>query len=217
MVSAALEETECLQLWPAPKTKPTTQPPLLLCVFALGVLLAAFDIVSPQIAFGVAILLLMLLGQLNLREALASLNWPIVVMLACMIPLAGAMQTTGAAEMIASSLAAVLPMGYPSLAVALMLLLAVALTPFINNASVVIALTPISLEIAQSFNCPPAALLIAIAVGASLDFLTPFGHHNNTLVMGIGGYRFADFPRAGWPVTVVTVVAAFLSIVVFWL
>ncbi|MGO8105604.1 cation transporter, partial [Rhizobium leguminosarum] len=75
-------------------------------------------------------------------------------------------------------------------AIALILFLAMALTPFVNNATVAIVLTPIALEFARAARHAQDAYLIAVAAGESLDFLTPFGHHNNTLAMGIGGYRF---------------------------
>ncbi|MBB4293023.1 di/tricarboxylate transporter [Rhizobium leguminosarum] len=91
-----------------------------------------------------------------------------------------------------------MPITHALFGVALILFLAMALTPFVNNATVAIVLTPIALEFARTGQHAPHAYLIAVAAGASLDFLTPFGHHNNTLAMGIGGYRFSDFLRAGW-------------------
>jgi di/tricarboxylate transporter len=89
-----------------------------------------------------------------------------------------------------------------------MLVLAVAVTPFVNNASTALVLGPIAVAVAGSAGVDPRPLLLAVAIGASIDFLTPFGHHNNTLVMGLAGYRFRDFLKAGWPVTLVTVITA---------
>jgi di/tricarboxylate transporter len=97
-----------------------------------------------------------------------------------------------------------------------MLLLAVVITPFVNNASTVIVLGPIAVRLAAAAGIAPQPLLIAVAMGASIDFLTPFGHHNNTLVMGLGSYRFADFPRAGWPVTAAAALTGLLFIDLVW-
>ena len=79
------------------------------------------------------------------------------------------------------------------------LLLAVVITPFIDNVSTAIVLSPIAAGIASRTGVPVEPLLMAVAVGASLDFLTPFGHHNNAVVMGAARYRFIDFPRFGAP------------------
>jgi di/tricarboxylate transporter len=107
------------------------------------------------------------------------------------------LQAPGTAEMIAATLSLVVPVDKPLAGLALILFLAMALTPFVNNATVAIILSPIAMEFAAVGHHAPEAYLIAVAAGASLDFLTPFGHHNNTLAMGIGSYRFADFPKAG--------------------
>ena len=82
-----------------------------------------------------------------------------------------------------------------------MLGLAMAITPFVNNATTAVVLAPIAVELARADGVSPALTLMAVAIGASSDFLTPFGHHNNTLAYGLGGYRFRDFPRTGWPVS----------------
>ena len=162
-------------------------------------------------------LVLALLNHLNIRQAMADLNWPIIIMLAAMIPIGQAVATTGAAETIAGWLSLVVPVSRPLFGIALILFLAMALTPFVNNATVAIVLAPIALEFAKAGSHAPGAYLIAIAVGASLDFLTPFGHHNNTLAMGIGGYRFSDFLRAGWPLAVTSYGLALFLLALFWL
>ena len=96
-------------------------------------------------------------------------------------------------------LAAYLPGASLVTITALMLGLAIILTPFVNNPTTVLVLAPIGVALAQQYGLPPVPILVAITVGASLDFLTPFGHHNNTLVMGIANYRFGDYARFGWP------------------
>ncbi|MGO7636052.1 SLC13 family permease [Rhizobium leguminosarum] len=216
-IGEALEESECL---PLASTAPSEPAPLLswrpFALFACGVAASAAGL-RPDVAFAGVVLVLALLNHLNIRQAMADLNWPIIIMLAAMIPIGQAVATTGAAETIAGWLSLVVPITYPLFGIALILFLAMALTPFVNNATVAIVLTPIALEFARAARHAPDAYLIAVAAGASLDFLTPFGHHNNTLAMGIGGYRFGDFLRAGWPLAVASYGLALLLTGLFWL
>lgn len=176
--------------------------------FAAGVLLCALDIVPPPLAFGAVVIVLGLTRNLNLRNALQDLNWSIVILLACMIPLGMAVQDTGAARVIANTIADYLPTTEPVAVAALVLLMAVAITPFIDNVSTAVVLSPIAAGIAARTGVPVEPLLMAVAVGASLDFLTPFGHHNNAVVMGAAGYRFVDFPRFGGPLLAICVIVA---------
>lgn len=199
-----VEETDTLQLVPSAQPRKGRHTVVAPLAFAFGIVLAAFGPVPPELAFGGVLLVLVLLGQADLRSALADLNWPIIVMLAAMIPLGSAVETTGAAATLSAVLVSLLPHAGIVL-LAAVFLLAVLVTPFVNNASTAIVLAPIAIEIARSAGLPPEPFLIAVAAGASTDFLTPFGHHNNTLVMTVGGYRFSDFVRCGWPVTLAAV------------
>ncbi|OCC23351.1 hypothetical protein MB02_12035 [Croceicoccus estronivorus] len=179
-------------------------------IFAAGVLLTAFNLVPPEIAFGAVVLALALAGSLNLRTALQDVNWSIVILLACMIPLGLAVEDTGAARVIANEIAVYLPATHPLVVAVTMLLLAVIITPFIDNVSTAVVLSPIATGLASRMGAPVEPLLMAVAIGASLDFMTPFGHHNNTIVMGAGGYRFVDFPRFGFPLTILCLVVAII-------
>jgi di/tricarboxylate transporter len=149
-----------------------------------------------------------LTGVLDLRNALRELNWPVIVMLAAMLPIGEALATTGTAEVIAHW--GIDALGTPSemILVAGLLLAAVMITPFLNNVTTAVILAPIAVAVAAEAGMPSAPLLVAVAVGASTDFLTPFGHHNNTLVMGLGHYRFLDFPRVGAPLTLIVLLVA---------
>lgn len=184
-----------------------------LLAFLGAVALAASGILRPELAFGAAIGGLLLAGKLDLVAAIRRLNWPIIIMLAAMIPIGAAVETTGLAELVSESFASLVPAAAPSLVVVAILLSAVLITPFINNASTAIVLTPIALELAARTGISAEVALLAVAIGVSIDFITPFGHHNNMIVMGIGGYRFRDFPIAGLPVLLCVLVAAALSLI----
>jgi di/tricarboxylate transporter len=213
-VAAALAETDCLSL--APREPAAPEHPAAVLWFGGGIVLAASGLVPAEIAFGMVVLALMVTGHLDLRKALAQTNWPVVVMLAAMIPVGGALQSTGAADLIARS-ALALAGGGAWLLVAGTLLIAIVVTPFLNNVSTAIILAPIAASIALQAGLPPEPFLMAVAIGASTDFLTPFGYHNNSIVMGPGGYRFIDYPRLGAPLTLIVLVLAPPLLIVFWL
>ncbi|MFA7602450.1 MAG: SLC13 family permease [Novosphingobium sp.] len=181
-------------------------------ILAVGVLLSTFGAVPPELAFGAVVLALAATGSLNLRTALQDLNWPIVILLACMIPLGLAVEDTGTARVISNAVAAYLPASEPLIVTALVLLTAAAITPFIDNVSVAVVLSPIAAAVASRTGIAVEPLLMAVAVGASLDFLTPFGHHNNAVVMGAAGYRFVDFPRFGAPLLAICLLVAILAL-----
>ena len=97
------------------------------------------------------------------------------------------------------------------------LVLAAVITPFVDNVSVAAVLSPVAAGVASRAGMPIEPLLVAVAIGASLDFLTPFGHHNNTVVMGAAGYRFTDFPRVGLPLVGLSLAVAMAALWLFWL
>ncbi len=175
-----------------------------LFLFACGVALTAFAGAGPEIAFGLVVLALAATGSLSLRRGLETMNWPILIMLGAMIPIGAAVETTGLAATLVDLVTGMIPVANLPALIAAMVLLAALLTPFVNNPATFLMLAPIAVETAGQYGVPAEPLLLAVGVGASLDFLTPFGHHNNTLVMGLGGYSFPDFLRLGIPLVLLT-------------
>src|SRR3979409_2767090 len=88
----------------------------------------------------------------------------------------------------------------------MMMLAAMAVTPFLNNAATVLVMAPIAATFAKSLGYSPDPFLMAVAIGAACDFLTPIGHQCNTLVMGPGGHRFGDYWRLGLPLSLIVVI-----------
>nr|CAD6424494.1 cation transporter [Rhizobium sp. Q54] len=187
-----------------------------LAVFALGVMAAGSGLVATEIALAAVVAILCLAGKLDLRAALRNLNWPIIVILVAMLPLGEAVGTTGAAAAIATFLTEHLPMAAVPLAVFVLLGIAMVITPFVNNVTAVAILAPIAVELAHAMQLSPQMLVMAVAVGASCDFLTPFGHHNNTLAYGLGPYRFRDFLWLGWPLSLATFGTAGVVLLLYW-
>jgi di/tricarboxylate transporter len=185
-------------------------------VLAAAMALVAFNLVPVAIAFFGAAVLLLLAGSLSLREAYDAIEWPILIMLGALIPVSDALRTTGGTDLIAvwlSNAAAPLPsMG----ALALLLAAALAVTPFLNNAATVLVMAPIAAGFAQRLGYNPDPFLMAVAIGAACDFLTPIGHQCNTLVMGPGGYRFGDYWRLGLPLSLIVLFVGVPLIAFFW-
>jgi di/tricarboxylate transporter len=154
--------------------------------------------------------------SLTLREAYDSIEAPILILLGALIPVSEAVRTTGATDLIAGWLsvgaAALPPMG----SLALIMVAAMAVTPFLNNAATVLMMAPIGASLAGRLGLNADPFLMAVAVGAACDFLTPFGHQCNTLVMGPGGYRFSDYWKLGLPLSILVIVVGIPTIAVVW-
>ncbi|HEX8668763.1 MAG TPA: SLC13 family permease [Allosphingosinicella sp.] len=187
-----------------------------IAILAGAMVLTALGLVPVAIAFFGAAALIMLAGALPAREAYERIEWPILIMIGALIPVSDSLRTTGATELIAawlSSTAATLP---PWGAVGLILVAAMAVTPFLNNAATVLVMAPIAATFATGLGYRPEAFLMATAVGAGCDFLTPIGHQCNTLVMGPGGYRFGDYARLGAPLSLLVVIVGVPLILAVW-
>jgi di/tricarboxylate transporter len=174
-------------------------------ILAVAMAATATGYVPVAVAFFAAAGLVMITGALPVREAYEHVEWPILIMLGALIPVSDSLRTTGASDVIATWLAGVGATLPPWGAVALILVAAMAVTPFLNNAATVLVMAPIAAVFAHDLGYRPEAFLIATAIGAGSDFLTPIGHQCNTLVFGPGGYKFSDYARLGAPLSVLVV------------
>jgi di/tricarboxylate transporter len=164
-------------------------------IFATAIFLTSLDVLSSAVAFTAAALLMVIARSLAPREVYESVDWPVVVLLGAMIPVGGALESTGAAQLISSTMFELVGDVPPRAALGLVLVLTMALTPLLNNAATVVIMAPIVIGVAGQLGLGADPFLMAVAIGASCDFLTPIGHQNNTLILGPGGYRFRDFWR----------------------
>ena len=188
---------------------------VLLC-FAGAVLAAATGYVSLPIAFGVAVVAIVLFGVVPLREVYDSVDWPVIVLLGALIPVGGAMESTGATGLIAYSILSIAG-GMPNwLILGVILVATMTMSDVLNNAATTVVMAPIALAIARELGLSADPFLMAVAVGASCAFLTPIGHQNNALVMGPGGYRFSDYWRVGLPLEILIALVAVPAIMIFW-
>lgn len=188
---------------------------------SVGLLLAAMILISLHLVpvaigfFGAAVMIV-LLRQLTLKEAYESIEGPLIVMLAALIPIGEGLKDTGAADLIGNSLAAISSQVPGYLALALMLAVSMLLTPLLHHAAAVLVLGPVAAIVAKSLQYNTDPFLMAVALGCACDFLTPIGHQNNLLVMAPGGYRFTDYWRLGLPLTLLILSLGTLLIVTAW-
>ena len=185
-------------------------------ILAAAMVLVALKVVPVAIAFFGAAVAMIVVGALRMREAYAAVDGPLIVLIAAMIPVSEAISTTGGAELIGGWLSSVFRGQSPMIALVSIMAVAMAATPFLNNAATVLIVAPVGASMARQLGLNPDPFLMAVAVGAASDFLTPIGHQCNTLVMGPGGYRFADYPRLGAPLTLLVLVLGAPLIAWFW-
>jgi di/tricarboxylate transporter len=196
-----------------PQAKPSWTP---LVIFMLAVLAAAFGVAPVQIAFVAAVLAMVVTNAIPARDVYAGIEWPVIVLLASLIPIGEALESTGATALIANGVGTIagdLPLWA---LVAVIMAISMLLSDLIHNTPTAVLMAPIGLSLAAALELPSEALLMAIAVGAASPYLTPIGHQSNTLVMGPGNYQFGDYWRLGLPLDLVILAIGVPMIVWVW-
>ena len=174
-------------------------------ILGLAVVVAALGLLPIAIAFTAGVLASMVLRTVPPRAVYQAIDWPVVILLGALIPVASAMQSTGTADLIARFLLDNIAQGHAVVALATLLIVTMMLTDLMNNAATAAVMCPIALGAASQLGVNPDTFLMAVAVGASCAFLTPIGHQNNTLILGPGGFRFGDYWRLGLPLDAIVI------------
>ena len=185
-------------------------------IFGAALLVAALGLIPAAVSFVAAVVLMVVLKIVSLREAYESIDWPIIILLGAMIPVGEALETTGGAQLVANSLLGFSGQIAPAVMLIIVLVSTMFLSDVINNAAAVVLMAPIGINVAQGMNASIDPFLMAITIGASCAFLTPIGHQSNTLVMGPGGYKFGDYWRMGLVLELIVVAVAIPLILIFW-
>ncbi|WP_447043895.1 SLC13 family permease [Vreelandella sp. H-I2] len=189
---------------------------LSIAIFALAIMAMLFDLLPAAVAMSTAALISLLIGVLPLREGYQAIDGPVLVLLAAMIPVGEALETSGGADLIADVL---LRFGSDWPVVVTMVglfLLSMLLSNVVNNAAAALLMAPIASSLANGFDVSLDPFLMVVAVSASCAFLTPIGHQSNTLVLGPGGYRFGDYWKLGLPLSLVVLAVAIPLILTVW-
>jgi di/tricarboxylate transporter len=176
---------------------------------------SALGVTSLSVALLCAVAALALLGLVD-QKSYKDIDWSVIVLLAALLPVAQAFSTVGAGAAVAEWLATVGTSAAPYVLIGATLGATMAVTPFLNNAAAVMIMAPIAAQVGLETDVKVDAMLMAVAVGASCDFLTPIGHQSNTLVMGPGGYQFLDYARLGAPLSILVLIAGTLLVTLFW-
>ena len=185
-------------------------------IMAIAVAAVAFGILPAAISFVAAALAYTIFGIVPLRSIYTSIDWPVVVLLAAMLPVANVMSTTGTAYLIAQFLLDTVAQSNALAALVLVLLVTMFLSDLMNNVATAAVMCPIGLSTASQLGVNPDTFLMAIAVGASCAFLTPIGHQNNTLILGPGGFHFGDYWRLGLALEVIVVAVSVPMLLWVW-
>jgi di/tricarboxylate transporter len=177
------------------------------------VTLADFPIATAMV---VGAVLVVLGGCLTMDEAYQSIEWRSVFLIAGMLPLGTAMDTTGTARFLAEVLVGGLgPVG-PLAVLAGIYVLAGLITEPMSNAAATVLMVPIAIDVAMGLGANPQPFVLATVIGASTSFLTPVGHQANVLVFGPGGYRFFDYTRVGGPLNLAILAVTLLVLPLIW-
>jgi di/tricarboxylate transporter len=185
-------------------------------IFLAGLVVSASGLMPVQITLTTAAMVMVLLGILSLREAYDSIDWPIIVLLAAMLPVGEAFERSGAAQLIADQVVWLSAAGSIWAVLALLMVVTMLLSNVINNAAAAVLMAPIAVRVAESMELSVDGLLMGIAVSASAAFLTPIGHQSNALVFEPGGYRFGDYWPLGSIVSLVVLASSIPMIVFVW-
>jgi len=185
-------------------------------IMGLAVLLAAVGLLPAAVAFAAGVLASLALRTVSPRTVYDAIDWPVIVLLGALIPVAGVMESTGAAGLIAKSLLGIVGQGDAAVALAVILVVTMLLSAVLNNAATAAVMCPIALGAAAQLGARADPFLMAVAVGASCSFITPIAHQNNTLILGPGGFRFGDYWPLGLPLQILALAVGVPLLLMAW-
>ena len=217
LVSEFASDTGCAPLAPRSLRSPDRNKMFTAAgIMILSVGLTAAGLLPAAISFLLGVLLVMVLRVLPLRKMYESVDWPVIVLLGALLPVAQAAEDTGLAELIAVFLLENVAQGNAILALVVVLAVTMTLSDVINNAATAAIMCPIAIGAANQLGVSADPYLMAVAIGASAAFLTPIGHQNNTLILGPGGFRFGDYWRLGLPLEIALGIVAIPMLLLVW-
>ncbi len=190
---------------------------LAIALFAAMIVCATLGLLSLPVALAVAAVSMVVLNIVPPRDIYESIDWPVVVLLAAMIPIGAALDSSGATLLVAKGLVDLASGHSPAVVLVLILVVTMTLSDVINNAATAVVMAPIGIDVARQLGVSPDPFLMAVAIGASCAFLTPIGHQNNTLILGPGGYHFGDYWRMGLPLEILIVAVSTPMLLWVWL
>jgi len=190
--------------------------PVAVAALAAAIGLVVFADLHISMAMAIAAVAMILTGCLSIEEAHESIDWRTVFLVAGMLPLGMAMESTGTAQYLANIMLDALGDFGPLALLAGTYLLAALITQAMSNAAAIVLIVPIAVDTALALGANHLTFTMAVVIGAATSFLTPIGHKANVLVFGPGGYRFFDYARVGALLTVVLLIVSMIFLPLFW-
>jgi di/tricarboxylate transporter len=185
-------------------------------VFIAAITIASLGWVYLPIALGAVVITYVLLNIVPLSQIYESIEWPVIVLLGCLIPIGGALEASGGTALIAQTIVAWTDGFPPVVVLGILMIVTMTLSDVLNNVATALIAAPIGVSIAGRLQLSPDPFLMAVAVASSCAFLTPIGHKNNTIIMGPGGYKFGDYWRLGLPLEALVIAVGLPTILLFW-
>jgi len=185
-------------------------------IFAAAIVVASIGALYLAVALGCVVAAYVVLNIVSIRDVYDSIEWPVIVLLGCMIPIGTALQETGCTALIADGIVGLSAGLSPVFVLIFLIVVTMTLSDVMNNTATAVIAAPIAIEIASQLGVNPDAFLMGVAVAASSAFLTPIGHKNNTLIMGPGGYHFGDYWRMGLPLEMIVIAVSVPTILYVW-
>jgi di/tricarboxylate transporter len=184
--------------------------------FGTALAAIALGLAPPALALVAGVVALLLTRVVRARDLYRSLDGPVLVVLAALLPVGQSLEAHGVTDLMSRGLLAFTAEQSIYVSLAVVLVISMFVSDIMNNAATAVIMAPIAATVAAGLGVSPDPFLMAVAIGASCAFLTPIGHQNNLLVMGPGGYRFGDYWRVGLPLEILIVAVATPSLVYFW-
>ncbi len=194
----------------------TSRAPFALLGLGLMVALVVSGAFPIQVAAFTAAVFVVITGALTMEEAYRAIEWRAIFLVAAVLPVGIAMERSGAALLIANSVADVAGALGPQIVLVLLLVMSSLLSQGLDGAPTVVLLAPVVFRVAEQLDISPYPLMMGVGLAASAAFMTPFSHKANLLVMGAGGYRVGDFVKVGSLLTVIVLAILALLIPVFF-
>lgn len=208
-----VDSPELIQRQNVPLGRGSRQAIVILIVM---IILLATGVVPPALATLLAAFAMILFGVVTTSQAYRGVSWSTVFLVAGMIPVATAVTTSGAGEMVANILVEAVGDAGPTALLAAMFVITVAFSQLISNTATALVMIPIAVSAANQLDISARPVLMSLCVAAAVAFLTPVATPANLMVMGPAGYRFGDYWRLGLPLVLLFGVVAVFLVPLIW-
>ena len=217
-ISEKLELAGLMPLWQREfdVARDSTKILLAFFIFISCLLLVIFDYVPIVIAFLICVIGFVSSKLLTGEGIYRHIDWPVVILLAAMIPIGNTLISYGITDSVSSYMATLSSFVDHGWLVILIMIITMFLSDIINNAATAVIMAPLAVSLADKINEPIEPFLMSVAIGASCAFLSPIGHQCNTLVMAPGNYKFGDYWKVGLPLEILIVVISVPVIIFYW-